>query len=157
MARPQPPVLVQRELLLSNGQADLERLEELVGFQRSGRRLLLLAEQPTTWRPTRKSVDHDLALQQQLHQLMRRAGAELDGVVYLGTGLFARKRTRLQELDRLAERYGTSSGELVLIGRDAILLESIILSGGRALAVGEVRVSGATRYPSLKAALGALS
>ncbi len=157
MAKPLPPVLVQRELLLADGQPEVKNLEELVAFQRSGRRLLLVAEQPTRWRPTRKAVDHDLALQQQLHQLIRRAGAELDGVVYLTTGLFARKRARLQELEQLAERYSTSVGELSLIGRDAVLLESMVLSGGRALAVGEIKVSGATRYPSLRAALDALS
>ncbi|TVQ39668.1 MAG: hypothetical protein EA370_04535 [Wenzhouxiangella sp.] len=157
MARPTPPVLVQRELMLADGQPDPERMEELVAFQRSGRRLLLVAEQPTRWRPTRKAVDHDLALQQQLHQLLRRAGAELDGVVYLATGLFARKRHRLQELEQLADRYDISSGELILVGRDAVLLESIIMAGGRALAVGEIRVSGATRYPNLRVALDALS
>ncbi len=156
MARPLPPVLVQRELLLADGQPEMASLEQLVSFQRRGRRLLLVAEQPTRWRPTRKAVDHDLALQQQLHQLIRRAGAELDGVVYLATGLFARKRYRLQELEQLADRYQTSSGELSLIGRDAVLLESIVLSGGRALAVGEIKVSGATRYPNLRSALEAL-
>lgn len=148
------PVLVQRELLLTGrNEPDPGRIEDLVGFQRRGRRLLLVAEQTTRWRPTRKSVDHDLAMQQQLHQLIRRAGAELDGVIYLATGLFARRRTRLDELDQLARRYDVTAADLTLLGRDAILLESIIHSGGRALAVGEERVPGATGFDNLKAAL----
>jgi hypothetical protein len=148
------PVLVQRELLLGERKKpELARIEELVAFQRRGRTLLLVAEQPSSWRPTRKSVDHDLALQQELHQLIRRAGAELDGVVYLTTGLFARRRARLEELDQLAARYDTGAAELAVIARETILLESIIRSGGRALAVGNAGVSGATRFDSLKAAL----
>lgn len=151
---PRSPVLVQRELLLTERQVpDPVRIEELVGFQRRGRRVLLVAEQPTRWRPTRKSVDHDLAMQQQLHQLIRRAGAELDGVVYLATGLFARRRARLEELDQLADRYDLTAADLTLVAREAILLESIIHSGGRALAIGEAGVPGATGYGSLKAAL----
>ncbi|MCC5865056.1 MAG: hypothetical protein JJU31_08075 [Wenzhouxiangella sp.] len=157
MARPGAPVLVQRELLLNDQQPDSEQLELLVAFQRQGRRVLLVAEQPVGWRPTRKAVDHDLALQQQLHQLIRRAGAELDGVVYLATGFFARKRNRVSELEQLARRYATTAGELIVIARDAILLETMVLSGGRALAVGDLRVSGATTYPGLRQAFDALS
>jgi hypothetical protein len=157
VAKPRPPVLVQRELLLQDQQSsDLARIEELVAFQRHGHAVLLVAEQPTSWRPTRRSVDHDLALQQELHQLIRRAGAELDGVVYLATGLFARRRNRLVELDQLAARYDRSAGDLILIAREPILLESMIQSGGRALAVGEVNVSGATRFDTLRQALESL-
>jgi hypothetical protein len=151
---PRAPVLVQRELLLGERQQpQVARIEELVAFQRRGRRVLLVAEQPKSWRPTRKSVDQDLALQQELHQLIRRAGAELDGVVYLATGLFARRRARLEELDQLAERYDVTAADLTVIAREPILLESIIHTGGRALAVGDGGVAGATRFDSLKTAL----
>lgn len=151
------PVLIQRELLLSTGrEPDGDRISELVDFQRRGYRVLIVAEQPGRWQPTRRSVDHDLALQQQLHQRVRRAGAVFDGVVYLATGLFARKRTRLDELDQLAARYDISAADLVLIARDGILLESMVYSGGRALAVGEPSVPGATPYKSLRSALKSL-
>jgi hypothetical protein len=154
---PRAPILVQRELLLGERQQpQLARIEELVAFQRRGRRVLLVAEQPKSWRPTRKSVDQDLALQQQLHQLIRRAGAELDGVIYLATGLFARRRARLEELDQLAARYDVTAADLTVIAREPILLESIIHSSGRALGVGDAGVSGATRHDSLKAALESL-
>jgi hypothetical protein len=157
MAKPRPPVLIQRELLLlEDGAADLARIEELVAFQRSGHHVLLVAEQPTRWRPTRRSVDHNLALQQELHQLILRAGAELDGVVYLATGLFARRMTRLEELDQLAGRYNVNAGDLILVAREPILLESAIRSGGKALAIGEVSVPGASRHETLKAALATI-
>ena len=158
MARRQPPILIQRELLLDeSNKPDELRLEEVVGFQRRGFRMLLVAEQPVRWRPTRKAVDHDLVLQQELHQLIRRAGAELDGVLYLTTGLFARRRARLQQLEQLAARYNVTPTDLIIISTEAILLESIIQTGGRALAVGEVPVAGARRFESLKGALESLA
>ncbi len=151
------PVLVQRELLLARGQTpDAGRIEELVSFQRRGHHLLLVAEQPARWRPTRRAVDRDLAMQQELHQLIRRAGAELNGMVYLRTGLFARRRARLEELDQLAERYNRTAADLTIVAREPILLESILHSGGRALAVGEAGVTGATGYDNLRAALEAV-
>lgn len=154
MARPQSPILIQRELLLDESRKPDElRLEEVVNFQRKGFRMLLVAEQPVRWRPTRKAVDRDLMLQQELHQLIRRAGAELDGVLYLTTGLFARRRARLKQLDQLAARYNVTTSDLMIISSEAILLESIIQSGGRALAIGEVPVAGARRFSSLKSAL----
>jgi hypothetical protein len=157
MGKSRSPVLIQRELLLQDQHSsDLARIEELVAFQRHGHPVLLVAKQPTSWRPTRRSVDHDLALQQELHQLIRRAGAELDGIVYLATGLFARRRNRLEELEQLAARYDRSAGDLILVASESKLLESIVQSGGRALAVGEVSVSGATRFETLRQALESL-
>ena len=158
MAKRKPPILIQRELLLdASKNPDKLRIEEVVNFQRKGFRILLVAEQPMRWRPTRKAVDHDLMLQQELHQLIRRAGAELDGVLYLTTGLFARRRARLGQLDDLAARYDVDSADLIIISTEAILLESIIQTGGRALAVGDVPVAGATRHESLRAALDHVS
>ncbi len=152
------PVLIQRGLLLDDQRRpDPARIDALVMFQReSKRRLLLLARQPVRWRPTRNSVDEDLGLQQILQQSLRRAGAELDGVLYLTVGLFARRQARLDELVHLAGRYMIEPSELVAVGSDVTLLESIVQSGGRALAVGE-RVTGASRHASLKAALAALN
>ena len=151
------PVLVQRGLLLDPGRIpDPDRIAELVGFQRSGRRVLLLARQPQSWRPTRNSMDTDLGLQQQLHQSFRRAGAELDGTLYLTTGLFARRQSRADELARTARRYSVETGQLTVVGDDETLLDSVVQSGGRALNVGSVRVPGASRHRHLHAALLAL-
>jgi len=152
------PILIQRGLLLDDQRGpDPARIDELVAFQREARRrLLLLARQPVRWRPTRNSVDEDLGLQQTLHQSLRRAGAELDGVLYLTVGLFARRQSRLDDLVELARRYRIQPAELVAVGSDATLMESIVQSGGRALSVGD-KISGASRHASLKAALSALN
>lgn len=152
------PVLVQRGLLLDPQRApDPERIAELVAFQRSGHRILLLARQPQRWRPTRNSMDMDLGLQQQLHQAFRRAGAELDGILYLATGLFARRQSRADELARTARRYGVETGQLTVIGADETLLESAVQSGGRALNVGPAPIAGASLHRHLQAALLALN
>lgn len=151
------PVLVQRGLLLdSQRMPEPDRIAELVAFQRSGRRILLLARQPQRWRPTRNSMDSDLGLQQQLHQAFRRAGAELDGTLYLATGLFARRQSRADELAQAARRYGVETGQLSAVGADETLLESVVQSGGRALNVGRAHVAGASRHRHLQAALLAL-
>ena len=149
--------MIQRGLLLDPERGpDAARIDELVAFQRSARRrVLLLARQPVRWRPTLNSVDEDLGAQQVLHQSLRRAGAEMDGVLYLRVGLFARRQTRLDELEALTARYRIEPAELMAVGSDATLLESIIQFGGQALAVGEP-VTGASRHASLKAALAAL-
>lgn len=151
------PVMIQRGLLLDGERKpDAARIDELVAFQRSARRrVLLLARQPVRWRPTLNSVDEDLGVQQVLHQSLRRAGAEMDGVLYLRVGLFARRQTRLDELEALSARYRIEPAELMVVGRDATLLESIVQFGGQALSVGEP-VTGASHHASLKAALAAL-
>lgn len=151
------PVLIQRGLLLDEQRApDAARVAELVAFQRGGRRVLLLARQPVRWRPTRNSLDEDLGMQQLLHQAVRRAGSELDGVLYLGVGLFARRQGRLDELADLAGRYRVETTDLIAVGSDPTLLESVMQSGGRALAVGPQKLPGAARHGSLKSALAAL-
>jgi hypothetical protein len=151
------PVLVQRGLLLNERrEPDPDRIAELVTFQREGHRILLLARQPQRWRPTLNSMDADLGLQQTLHQAFRRAGAELDGTLYLATGLFARRQTRTDDLARAAQRYGVDSGQLTAISADETLLDSIVQSGGRALCVGSAKVPGASPYPDLHSALMAI-
>jgi hypothetical protein len=157
MNRRRAPILIERELLLDHGNIDAVAIEKVVALQRRGHHVLLLAEQPHRWRPTRRSVDHDLALQQELQQRIGRAGADLDGVVYLETGLFSRKRARKDELDELAGRYKVPAADLILIGRDPILLESVVLSGGKSLAVNGPGVSGAVPLASLEAAIDSLS
>ncbi len=65
MNRRRAPILIERELLLDHGNIDAVAIEKVVALQRRGHHVLLLAEQPHRWRPTRRSVDHDLALQQE--------------------------------------------------------------------------------------------
>lgn len=157
MGRRHPPLLIERALLLVNDDIDPGAIEQIVALQRRGHHVLLLAEQPHRWRPTRRSVDHDLALQQDLQQRISRAGAELDGVVYLETGLFSRKRNRASALDELASRYKVPAADLVFIGQDPILLEAVILSGGKSIAVNSPGVKGSVPVEKLKAAIDRLA
>lgn len=157
MARRHPPILIERALLLDNDEVDPAAIEHIVALQRQGYHILLLAEQPARWRPTRRSVDHDLALQQELQQRISRAGAELDGVIYLETGLFSRKRHRAHALDELASRYKVPAADLVFIGQDPILLESVILSGGRAIDARGSGVKGSVPVAGLQAAMDRLT
>ncbi len=125
------PVLIERALLLGGDQRspDVGRIERVVAFQRSGHRVLLVAPRPSGWRPTRRSVDRDLALQQRLHQIFSRAGAELDGVLYLGGGLFSRKQRQKNEFERIAQRYGRNASETTLICAYQPLIEAARRAG----------------------------
>ncbi len=153
MAR-KAPLLIQRELLLDDsGEPLAAAMESLIRLLRGDRPVWLAAEQASGWRPTRRSVDHDLVLQQQIHQWTRRAGAALDGVLYLPEGLFVRRRHRNEQLEDLASRYDATAADLTVIARDAGLLETLVLCGGRALSVGNQRVEGATQLADLEAAI----
>lgn len=151
------PVLVQRGLLLNeHREPDTDQISLLVTFQRAGRKVLLLARQPQRWRPTLNSMDADLGLQQLLHQAFRRAGADLDGTLYLATGLFARRQSRADDLVRTAQRYGVEAAQLTAISADETLLESVVQAGGRGLCVGPSKVTGTSLHPNLQSALLAI-
>lgn len=159
MGGPAAPVLIERALLLSRGERapDPGRIERVVAFQRSGHRVLLVAPRPAGWRPTRRSVDHDLALQQQLHQLFSRAGAELDGVLYLGTGLFSRKGRQKNEFERTVRRYGRNVDETTLICSDQALIEAARRAGLKLRVAGDPSADGAPGFDNLETALANVS
>jgi hypothetical protein len=158
MAGPAAPVLIERSLLLGGGAApDAGRIERVVGFQRRGHRVLLVAPKPTRWRPTRRSVDRDLAIQQQLHQLFSRAGAELDGVLYLGTGLFSRKDRQKNEFEQTARRYGRNVGEMTLIGSDQALIEVADRVGLKLHVIGSTPITNIPTFEDFKTALANVS
>ena len=156
------PVLVERTLLIAADHPDPAVIEQLVSFQRGGHRLLLVAPRPIRWRPTRKAVDRDLAIQQELHQCFTRAGAEIDGVYYLAAGLFKRRGAMARELDGIAQRYERKIDQIALIGNNAALLDAYAAAGGPVLAVGKstsenARSKNAQRVDTLADALSALA
>ncbi len=153
------PVLIERALLLSRGQKtpDAARIERVVSFQRRGHRVLLVAPKPASWRPTRRSVDHDLALQQKLHQMFSRAGAELDGVLYLGTGLFSKRGRQKNEFEQTARRYGRNVGEITLIGSDHALLEAADRVGLQLRVIGSTPIANIPTFEDFKTALANVS
>lgn len=149
------PVLIERALLLGRGDSapDAARIEKVVAFQRRGHRVLLVAPKPASWRPTRRSVDRDLALQQQLHQMFSRAGAELDGVLYLGTGLFSRKDRQKNEFEQTARRYGRNVGEMLLIGCDQALIEAADRVGLKLHVIGSNPITNIPTFENFRTAL----
>jgi len=154
MAVPSAPVLVERALLLGRSETpDAQRIEELVVFQRQGHRVLLVAPRPRSWRPTRRNVDLDLALQQQFHQMFSRAGGELDGVLYVETGLFSRRDAQKSEFGGIARRYGRKTEELTLMCSDSTLIEAAQHAGVRRCVVGPAPDADTPACDSLKAAL----
>ena len=157
MTRGPIPILIERTLLLNGDQPDPGVIEELVSFQRGGYRLLLIAPRPKRWRPTRKAVDRDLAVQQELHQWFSRAGAEIDGVYYLAAGLFARRSAMAKELDGIAQRYERNIGDITLIGTDSELLEAYREAGGPAISIGNGQADDGQRVAALAEALRRLN
>lgn len=150
------PVLIERSLLVDGNDPVPARVEDIVAFQRRGPRVLLVAPKPKSWRPTRRSVDRDLALQQSVHQMVSRAGAELDGVLYMGTGLFSRRQAQKNEFNQIARRYGRDVSEVTLVGTQPDLLEAGVTAGVRVLAVGGSNVGNTGTFESLEAALASL-
>lgn len=149
------PVLIERSLLLDRRrrQLDSTRLERVVAFQRRGYRVLLIAPKPQSWRPTRRNVDRDLAIQQQLHQTFSRAGAELDGVLYLGTGWFSRRHRQKNEFEQTARRYGRNVGEMTLIGSDQALIEAADRVGLKLRVVRSTPIPNIPTFEDFKTAL----
>ena len=113
------PILVDRGLLAADGRALGSRLlRRFAEMNQRDRPLVLLAERPDRWAPTRNRVDRALEGQSVLEAEIQRGGGALDAVLYLDLGLFSRRRRREEALSDLARRYGTDTDRLVaLVGQ----------------------------------------
>lgn len=119
------PVLIDRSLLVEPGSDSTPHgphLDALIALQRQGRRILLVSIKPSGWRPTRRSVDSDLVLQHRFYQLFMRAGAELDGILYLSPKLFGRRQRYVDEFERTAQRYDCKASEMSFVSADHALI-----------------------------------
>lgn len=152
------PVLIERELLLEEDGEHINALamEAMVAFQRRGKRVLLVSARPSGWRPTRRSVDKDLTLQRKLHQLFMRGGAELDGVVYLTTGLFGRKQRHKDEIEQIAKRYACNVDQMIFIGADPSLISLAETAGMKRCCIEALPAEEGGSSPDLPAALNTL-
>lgn len=114
----QAPILVDRGLLPASGQSISSRLmRRFAEMNQRDRPLVLLAERPDRWTPTRNRVDRALEGQGALDSEILRGGGALDAVLYLDLGLFSRRRRRQAALEDLADRYGTGTDQLsALVG-----------------------------------------
>lgn len=127
-----PPLLIQIELI---GSADVPVRSELIGLfsalDRAGRPLVLVAERPDRWAPTRNRVDRVFMRQATLEAEIRRGGGALDAIVYLDAGLFGRRRQREREFHDLADRYGCAPRDLALLCQPGRLAEDLADVVGR--------------------------
>ncbi len=100
------PLLVQLNLLGSGDEPVHPRwLPLLAELYRADRPLVLLAERPARWAPTRRHADHAFDRQARIETDIRRGCGVLDAIVYLDLGLFARRRQFERTLADLANRY----------------------------------------------------
>ncbi|MEX0915483.1 MAG: hypothetical protein WD397_09375 [Wenzhouxiangellaceae bacterium] len=125
-----PPLLIQVDLLGNAGDPAKARwLPLLSELKQVERPLVLLAERPDRWTPTRNRVDKAFMRQATIESEIRRAGGALDAVIYLDLGLFARKRQFDRNMADLADRYDCAAERIDAIlrpGRIADALEGII-------------------------------
>jgi hypothetical protein len=124
------PILVDRGLLPAADQALSRRLlRRFAEMNQRDRPLVLLAERPDRWTPTRNRVDRALEGQGVLDAEILRGGGALDAVLYLDLGLFSRRRRRQAALEDLADRYGIGTEQLralVASERMAIALQGAV-------------------------------
>ncbi|MDX1625419.1 MAG: hypothetical protein R3323_02790 [Wenzhouxiangellaceae bacterium] len=110
------PLLVPIDLLGDgSGPVSQALLPALAELNRSERPLVLLAERPDRWRPTRNQVDQALSRQSSIEETVHRAGGAVDAVLYLDVGLFSRERHRREALQGLAERYDLQAADLRIV------------------------------------------
>ena len=124
------PLLIDAGLLGSAEQpADPRWMPLLSEFKQLERPLVLLAERPDRWAPTRNRVDKAFMRQATIQAEIRRAGGALDAVIYLDLGLFGRKRQYERNMADLANRYDCSLQDIHALlrrGRIADALAGII-------------------------------
>lgn len=109
----QAPILIDRGLLQApDGSIGRRLMRRFAEMNQRDRPLVLLAERPNRWTPTRNRVDRALEGQGVLEAEILRGGGTLDAVLYLDLGLFSRRRRRQEALEDLADRYGTETNQL---------------------------------------------
>ena len=120
------PLLIQVDLLGGADEPVRSRwLPLLARLAQDDRPVLLLAERPDRWAPTRSRVDRAFQRQSEIEAEVRRAGGALDGVIYVDLGLFSRRRQHERIVADLANRYDAQLGDLALIARPGKLAEVV--------------------------------
>lgn len=110
------PVLIDIELIGHADQVvDPQILPALAELNQADRPLVLLAERPDRWKPTRNRVDQAFKLQADIEAIINRGGGMLDAILYLDFSLFSRLRQRREALADLADRYDCTLEQMVAI------------------------------------------
>lgn len=120
------PLLVQLDLLGSSEEPVFsQRLPLLAELYRASIPLVLLAERPARWTPTRNQVDRAFDRQAHIEADIRRGGGALDALLYLDLGLFTRKRQFERILADLANRYSCRLGDVHALVRPGRIGDAI--------------------------------
>jgi len=151
-----PPLLIEAELLSNADEPARARwLPLLSELKQVERPLVLVAERPDRWAPTRNRVDRAFMRQADFEAEIRRAGGALDAIIYLDLGLFGRKRQYRRNMADVANRYDCNLEEIHAIvrpGKIAEALEGVIGRVERIDGQSQVRAALETSLKELKAA-----
>lgn len=121
-----PPLLIDASLIGRAAQAADPRWTALLAeFKQVGRPLVLLAERPDRWTPTRNQVDKAFMRQAAIQAEIRRGGGALDAVIYLDLGLFGRKRQYERIMADLANRYACSLHDIRALLRRSRIADAL--------------------------------
>ena len=113
------PVLIDIELIGHASQSvNPQLLPALAELNQADRPLVLLAERPDRWKPTRNRVDLAFKQQADIEAMINRGGGMLDAILYLDFSLFSRLRQRKVALVDLAERYDCELQQMIAITSD---------------------------------------
>jgi hypothetical protein len=125
-----PPLLIESSLLADADDSTRARwLPLLSELKQVERPLVLVAERPDRWAPTRNRVDRAFMRQSDFEAEIRRAGGALDAIIYLDLGLFGRKRQYQRNMADVANRYDCNLENIHAIvrpGKIADALEGVI-------------------------------
>jgi len=151
-----PPLLIEAELLSNADEPARARwLPLLSELKQVERPLVLVAERPDRWAPTRNRVDRAFMRQADFEAEIRRAGGALDAIIYLDLGLFGRKRQYRRNMADVANRYDCNLEEIHAIvrpGKIAEALEGVIRRVERIDGQTQFRAALETSLKELKAA-----
>lgn len=120
------PLLIQIDLLGNTREpVRAHWLPLLSELKQAERPLVLLAERPDRWTPTRNRVDKAFMRQADIEAEVRRAGGALDAIVYLDFGLFGKKRQYRKYMADVAKRYDCKLEDMHAIARAGRITDAL--------------------------------
>lgn len=110
------PILIEMDLIGDDQTPVAEALQPaLAELHARQRPLLLIAQRPARWAPSRGRVDQAFTRQAAIEAALRQAGGVLGAVLFLDLGLFRGRRQLAADLDDVANRYGCDREALALV------------------------------------------
>ena len=124
-------LLLSRDTLVAYGDRGEGRSEVadrlyrvLAGLHRRGVYLLLTAQAPDSWVPTKGGSDASLALQREIQAAVWEAGGEMDGIYYVPRSLLTQDRNRIGALRDILQRYKLDAADALLVSGSTPFLKA---------------------------------